>query len=99
MRACAPAPADHAWRFVRSAALSTDTRGLTSIGPSPGPGGLRQITIRIDRELSEAATAETLIHEVAHAYDSWTHHAWAGDHSATWGVWYSRVYCRYWGLA
>ena len=61
-------------------------------------GGLGTITVRIARGMSESETVETLIHEVAHAFDAWTHHSWAGDHSDTWGVWYARVYRRYWGL-
>jgi len=57
-----------------------------------------QIIVRVAKGMSESETIDVLIHEVAHAYDMWTHHSWYGDHSDTFWIWVGRVYRRYWGL-
>ena len=105
MRASMAPPDGYSWRFVWSAPIAgDDSRGDVDRLPisvrEGAPGGrCGVITCRVRRGQSEAATAETLIHEVAHAFDMWTHHGHAGDHSATWGVLYARVYCAYWGVS
>jgi hypothetical protein len=52
-------------------------------------------TIRICMSLSQREAEETLIHEWAHMMDWHAHHPLSGDHGATWGVWYARVYSAY----
>lgn len=98
MRSCCPAPQGYSWRFMWSKkCFSEGSRGDCE---RRQPQGTQrgQILVRIGRGMSETETADILIHEVAHAYDMWTHHAWSGDHSATFWIWVGRVYRRYWGF-
>lgn len=97
---CSP-PDGFVWRFVWAARCSLNDDGaagtITRKEPTGGRPGV--LTIRIEKGESYQSTAATLIHEVAHAFDMWTHHSWAGDHSATFGVWWARVHCRYHGVS
>jgi len=64
----------------------------------PKDGTRGAIIIRVAKGMSESETIDTLIHEVAHSYDMWTHHSWSGDHSDTFWIWVGRIYRRFWGL-
>lgn len=103
MRSVMPPPDGYDWRFLWVEARAGDARSDIERNPVclHHPTARRRgiIIVRVERGQSEAATAECLIHEVAHAFDIWTHHAFAGDHSATWGVWYARTYCQFWGVS
>jgi hypothetical protein len=62
----------------------------------------KKFTIRINREMSEGAAIDCLIHEWAHArawnhlHDSLDHHEFElRSHDASWGVAYSEVYRTY----
>lgn len=98
IRACCPPPEGYRWRFERSAKMAVEgnRRGFCSrLEPTDKSPG--RIWIRVQRGMSESETADVLIHEVAHSYDMWTHHAWAGDHSDTMWIWVGRVYRRFHG--
>lgn len=101
MATSCPPPEGYRWLFVWSspAALIADDAGGTIVRREAANGRPGTLTVRVERGESLHATLGLLIHEVAHAFDIWTHHGWAADHSATWGVWYARVYCRYWGIS
>jgi len=104
MRSCCPAPEGYSWRFMWSTkVLDHGNRGdCERREPKKDEKGKiikrGQIIIRVAKGMSENETIDVLIHEVAHAYDMWTHHAWSGDHSDTFWIWNGRIYRRYWGL-
>lgn len=81
-----PPPEGHEFRIVRVP--------QEDLGDKDGDCGKhgRVFTVRVSRDLTVGETVETLIHEVAHAYDWRPYSALGSDHGATWGVWYARVY-------
>jgi len=67
---------------------------------TPGRDGRTgTITIRVARGMSLTETRDILIHEIAHAFDRWDHHGWAGDHGDTFWIWHGRIYRRIWGTS
>lgn len=96
VKSCCPPPEGYDWRFTRTASIEDNDNGeCTRKEGKDGKRGV--IVVRVRKGMSESETVDTLIHEVAHGYDMWTHHSWAGDHSDTFFLWYGRVYRRYWG--
>ena len=99
LRACCPPPEGYDWRFVWCGELSggDDLGGCSRTEPR----GVRRGTYRIKviRGLSRIETLDTLIHEMAHAYDTtWgPHHGWGGNHSDTFWIWVGRIYRRWYG--
>ena len=89
LRACCPPPEGFAWQIGRSRRISVDATGDC----------LRQrngvIRVRVAHGLSPTETLDTLIHELAHGYDMWTHHRWADEHSDTFWIWVGRIYRAY----
>lgn len=95
-RACIPPPEGYIWRLIFSKSLHDDWGKCDRKDGRAGRPGT--IYIRITRGMSKSETEETLLHEAAHAFDMWTHHAWAGDHSDTFWLWMGRLYRRYHGM-
>jgi len=90
LRASCPAPEGWSWRFSRSASLGDDALGDCLRQKN------RVIRVRVAFGMSPTETLDTLIHEMAHGYDMWTHHSWNGDeHGDTFWIWSGRVYRRY----
>ena len=96
MKSCVSPPEGYTWRFVWSATLEDHGRADRTLSKVEGRKGTFTVTIR--KGMSESETTETLIHEVAHVFDKWDHHGWAGDHSDTYFIWYGRIHRRYHGL-
>lgn len=95
MRSSCPPPDGYAWRFVHSVKCGKEgNRGDCQRRP-PKDGRRGFMEIRILKGMSETETEDVLIHEVAHAFDKWDHHGWAGDHSDTFYIWLGRVERRY----
>jgi hypothetical protein len=70
---------------------------------TPGENGScsksgRVFTIEIYAGLSEYETEQVMIHEWAHMLAWRPHHPLSGDHGPDWGVWYSAVYRKYYGV-
>lgn len=57
----------------------------------------RRFRIEIRAEMSYYETTHTLIHEWAHMLSWRPYHPLSGDHGSDWGVWYSRVWRKYYG--
>jgi len=101
LKACCPAPEGFEWRIMWCRGLgdkdSEDTGGYEIRAPVGSKRGT--IYIRIVKGLSRMETIDTLIHELAHAYDVTCspHHGWASDHSDTFWIWVGRIYRRWHG--
>lgn len=96
LKACCPAPEGYDWRFIWSRTLGDAATGeyrrKESTATSRGV-----VYVKVARGLSYCETIDTLMHEMAHAYDVHGHHAWAGHHSDTFWIWVGRIYRRWHG--
>lgn len=95
VHACIPPPEGYTWRFVWTTRLPPDWLGDCSRIPAKTEGSRGTILVRILRGLSASETELIVIHEVAHAFDMWTHHGWGDDHGDTFFLWMGRIYRRY----
>lgn len=57
-----------------------------------------KFTITIDKSLTYYETEQFMIHEWAHVLAWRPYHPLSGDHGPDWGVWYSIVYRKYFGV-
>ena len=90
LRAVAPAPEGYRFVFRRS-------KTCDGWGDCDHNEKTKTFTIRVAHGLSEDHTADTAIHETAHAYDWRPGHANYSDHGPTWGCYYARIYAAYHG--
>jgi len=98
MQACCPPPEGYVWHFVWSTKVLDENKRGDCERRDPTDGRRGKCVVRVAKGLSETETSDILIHEVAHAFDMWTHHSWSGDHGSTFWIWVGRIFRRYWGL-
>jgi hypothetical protein len=58
----------------------------------------RTFTIEVRAGLSEYETTHVLLHEWAHMLNWRPYHPLSGDHDASWGVWYARIWQKYFSV-
>lgn len=98
LRACCPPPEGYDWRFLWCKALSNGACVGECERKEPRKGRHRgTYYIRAAKGLSYQETLDTLMHEMAHAYDWGPHHGWAEEHSDTFWIWLGRIYRRWYG--
>jgi hypothetical protein len=98
-RATIPPPHRYSWRFMWSASLlKAGDYGTATLNPKPYELELKErgvALVKVARGLSMSETEETLIHEIAHALDSWSltgAGGGRGDHDEHYWLVYGKVW-------